>query len=532
MILLVGPKSISQVCRGGCDNFVPKPKEFPKNIRNCSGSDDGSGIAVLPSVVRDSAQLCANVADRYEVNEPAFDDAFPLTEHRARHAPMFLGRIPIYDAKAQTSAYALFGSDGIDDRRPFVERTAATRRLLLAIGACADLSDLITGKDVWVPCPPDGAGLPANLAPMRTVLMFDPAAVSMPEFATHAENLRRYGFRIALDVTGGAQCHGALGLSAVATAELDDPFRIAHDLGVSDFLDAVIVGVSADRAQALVGVAAEARRRKMIGVAVGVDTVAMAEQYGGLFDLCVGRFVFERSDVGPAGSVDRLAAVHLLAELERPNGTFEDVERVIGRDPSLALRMLALANSGMFSLPRRIDTTRAALVMLGLRNVRQLALAVTLHSVTSVAPELTLAALVRARHCELLAATIGLRSDVAFTVGLLSLVGTFTGRPPEEALASLPLTTEVVNAIARQSGLLGDVLAAVLCCERGRISTACLIVDALAPSTTGPVANIAILSSTSTDAIVWAERLRAGSAAVAPPPLSPSRPAARLFNRR
>ncbi len=471
-------------------------------------------------------------AEQYEVNETAFDDALTPTELRARHAPIFLGRIPLYDARAQTTAYALFGSDGIDDRCPFGDRDVATRRLLSAIRATVDLDDLITGRDVWVPCPADGAGLPANLAPPRTVLIFDRLAIARPEFATRSEQLRRHGYRIALDVTGDAANHGSLGLPSPAAAEPDDPFLLTHALGITDCLDAVMVSVSSDRVEMFSGMVTEARRRKMVAVAVGVDTVAMAERCGATFDLCIGRFVFQPSDVGPAGSVDRLAAVQLLAELERPNSTFEDVERVIGRDPSLVLRMLALANSGMFSLPRRIDTTRAALVMLGLRNVRQLALAVTLHSVTSVAPELTLTALVRARHCELLAASIGLRSDVAFTVGLLSLVGTFTGRPTEEALATLPLTTEVVNAIARQSGLLGDILAAVLCCERGRISTACLILDALAPSTTGPAANVAILASTSTDAIVWAERLRAGSGAAVSASAPAPRTGGRFFNRR
>ena len=107
------------------------------------------------------------------------------------------------------------------------------------------------------------------------------------------------------------------------------------------------------------------------------------------FDCRAGAFLFQPVAHGLGGSVDRLAAMQLLAELERPNSSFEDVERVISRDPSLVMRMLSLVNSGMFSLPKRIDTTRSALVMLGLRNVRQLALAVTLNSVTSVPAELT-----------------------------------------------------------------------------------------------------------------------------------------------
>jgi HDOD domain len=465
------------------------------------------------------------------VNETLSDEPItPLADSRNRTGSVFLGRLPIYDTHAQTQGYVLFGADGVDDRQPFTDRDATVRQLYGALKSIPELDDLITGKSLWVPASLGEHALPPNLPSHRTTLCFDPVALASPEFFSEADRLRRYGFRIALDVTGGPEHHGAPGLVAASANDPVDPFQIASELGAADVLDALLIPVSQDRASALIATATEARRRRMTAVAVGVDTISTSERFASSFDLCIGRFVFQPSDVGPAGSVDRLAAVQLLAELERPNSSFEDVERVIGRDPSLVLRMLALANSGMFSLPRRIDTTRAALVMLGLRNVRQLALAVTLHSVTSVAPELTLTALVRAKHCELIAAALGLRSEVAFTVGLLSLVGTFTGRPTEEALSQLPLTTEVVNAIAKQSGLLGDVLAAVLCCERGRVSTACLILDALAPSTTGPEAHVGVLASTSTVAVMWAERLRAGSAAVAAVPPTPAKPKG-LFRR-
>ncbi len=206
----------------------------------------------------------------------------------------------------------------------------------------------------------------------------------------------------------------------------------------------------------------------------------------------------------------RSPALELIAELQRPNVSFEDIEKIIGRDPSLAMRILTLANSGLFSLPKRVDSTRAALVMLGISNVRHMALMMTLNAVNDVPGELTVATLVRARQCELLARAAKLKDEVAFTVGLLSLAGSFAGSfaglPTAEALAQLPITSEVGDAISHHSGPLGVVLRTVIACEQRALSTA----RSFEPDP-GVMWTNDVLSSTYIDAIRWAERLRGGS---------------------
>ncbi len=420
---------------------------------------------------------------------------------------VFLGRQPLIGRNEQTHAYRLFVADGIDDANPFGDADLACRRLLSAIAA-ANLEELIAGKDSWIPVTADALvhGLHNALPPKRTILALTPVELGRPGAPELVERTRRVGFRVALDLSG----------ERIDDRAATDPFGILAGLGITD-VDGFSVRFSSRHADSFHASGLEASRRGMLSVAVGVDSTEDAGSARSDFDMRAGAFFLQPVAHGLGGSVDRLAAMQLLAELEKPNSSFEDVERVITRDPSLVLRMLSLVNSGLFSLPKRIDTTRSALVMLGLRNVRQLALAVTLNSVTSVPAELTLTSLIRARQCEHVAAELGVRPEPAFTVGLLSLVGAFAGMPTEDALVSLPLTAEVVNAITRQTGLLGEVLDAVLCCEESRLSTACHIVDAISPAGIGPAGNISMLASTWINAVKWAERLRSDVGDVAAP---------------
>lgn len=54
-----------------------------------------------------------------------------------------------------------------------------------------------------------------------------------------------------------------------------------------------------------------------------------------------------------------------------------EIERAISSDPALTARLLTLANSSYYGLPRRIGTLREAIVFLGFKSVRNLATAIT-----------------------------------------------------------------------------------------------------------------------------------------------------------
>ena len=60
-----------------------------------------------------------------------------------------------------------------------------------------------------------------------------------------------------------------------------------------------------------------------------------------------------------------------------PKATPADLERIIGMDQALAARLLTLANSSYYGLPCRISSLREAVVFLGFKTVRNMAMTIT-----------------------------------------------------------------------------------------------------------------------------------------------------------
>lgn len=67
-------------------------------------------------------------------------------------------------------------------------------------------------------------------------------------------------------------------------------------------------------------------------------------------------------------------------ELDSQQSSLEDVARLISNDPALSTRLLHVANSALFGFPSRITTVTRAVQLLGLRQVRDLSLAILVTS--------------------------------------------------------------------------------------------------------------------------------------------------------
>ena len=184
-----------------------------------------------------------------------------------------------------------------------------------------------------------------------------------------------------------------------------------------------------------------------------------------------GYFFARPSDVAGVGvPADRLAALSTLAEICNPEITFEDLERILSSDVGLAYKLLRYVNSGFFSLSRRVETVREALVILGPVNVRQWATVMALAGASSSPPALVSLALLRARLCQQLAAERGgVPVDAAFMTGLFSVLDALLNVRMDEALARLPLSEELTAALIEHEGPLGRLLAEVMAIERGSL---------------------------------------------------------------
>ncbi|HET6510147.1 MAG TPA: HDOD domain-containing protein [Baekduia sp.] len=156
-----------------------------------------------------------------------------------------------------------------------------------------------------------------------------------------------------------------------------------------------------------------------------------------------------------------------MAVLSRADATFEEIAAVVARDPGLTLRLLRLLNSAAYSLRRRITSVHDAVTMLGARTVRQWAMLLVLGGISVDCDELVPTALSRAHTLSRLAQRRGDDTDVAFSVGLLSVADALLGVPMADALDGLPLDDAVVAALLDREGPDGAALTAVLDFEWG-----------------------------------------------------------------
>jgi len=71
-------------------------------------------------------------------------------------------------------------------------------------------------------------------------------------------------------------------------------------------------------------------------------------------------------------------AVQIIALVQQPDVSIDELSQTIERDPALAARVLKTANSGFYGRPRSVKRVRDAVVILGLRSVKTLALGFSL----------------------------------------------------------------------------------------------------------------------------------------------------------
>jgi EAL and modified HD-GYP domain-containing signal transduction protein len=213
------------------------------------------------------------------------------------------------------------------------------------------------------------------------------------------------------------------------------------------------------------------------------------------FDLLQGHFICRPRVV--SGTVPKVSALNRMRLISRLNDhavDFDELQEIIGRDVALSYNLLRFINSAFFALPRRVESIRDALVLLGAINVRKWATLMALADSQDKPRELVVTGLVRARMCELLAGAYGHRDvEGAFTTGLFSVVDALTDRSMVELLQSLPLSSEIIQALLNYEGPKGRILRAAVAYERGNFGE----LGDLPPSRTP-------LSDLYTQAVEWA----------------------------
>ncbi|MCE3605967.1 EAL domain-containing protein [Massilia sp. P8910] len=150
-----------------------------------------------------------------------------------------------------------------------------------------------------------------------------------------------------------------------------------------------------------------------------------------------------------------------------------EIERAVKRDVTLAFNLLRLVNTPAVGIRHRIDSVSQAVTILGRRQLQRW-LQIMLYAEparrgSSMSPLLLLAT-TRGRLLELLAQRLrpGQRNvaEIAFTVGIMSLMDALFGTPMTVIVEQIPVIDEVAHALLRRTGFFGDLLHLAECIER------------------------------------------------------------------
>jgi c-di-GMP phosphodiesterase len=367
-------------------------------------------------------------------------------------------RRPVFDRALEVVAYEIIvGSEPITEIAVVDSAADESRQLVVNSGINVDLA-ISTDK-------------PAQLAVSSAILetgistVLDPGDAMLilgsgvePSEATTAalENLRALGFRIVLDdLTTYPQLHQLL--------------RLAHGVKIN------VEKASGPTVAKRIAVLKTAGVELIADGIASYDELREATRLG--FTQFQGSFLSRPDGFRKTRTPSRqLAALELISLLQNPDANISDIADVIRRDVGLSYRILKVVNSAHYALPRPLGSIEEAVMLVGTRQIVSWVGMMSMSGLNNKPSELTRTAMVRARSCERLAESLD-RPDVQrfYVVGLFSVIEALLDVPARQALGSLPLNSEIVDAIASGGGIMGETLRAVIEYEAGNWDQAHII---------------------------------------------------------
>lgn len=226
----------------------------------------------------------------------------------------------------------------------------------------------------------------------------------------------------------------------------------------------------------------QATLQRTLGRLRAADTVVVAscledrEVHGACmdlgFDAFEGSYLFEPPVKSAVDTLkpSRLNVLRLLAAVQDPDNGPMELEALIRNDAVLSYKLLACVNSAYFGVPRELKSLQQAAVYFGVNHIRNWVYAMAVGDLDDAPPEVLKQALLRARMGELLGRHLpSEQREMAFTMGLFSLLDTIMGVPMERVLADVPVAAEVREALVAGTGPLAGVLQQIRAWESGHV---------------------------------------------------------------
>lgn len=357
----------------------------------------------------------------------------------------FLGRQPIINREQQLFAYELLFRSARSGSATVLDDLSATATVI-AHATELGMDSVIGERQGFINV--DAAVLLSDivemLSPRKVVLEILETVRASSELLARIRQLQQLGYRFALDDVVGTSADVEAFLPLVDIVKID-----VMDLPATDQLSLCT-------------------RFKMMNkktLAEKVETQAGFEQclaFG--FDYFQG-YYFAKPMVlsGKKVEASELAILQLLG-LINSDADNAVIERTIKQDAALSLNLLRMVNTPAAAAKGRIDTLGQALNILGRRQLQRW-LQILLYANPAkggLQSPLLQMATTRGKLLELIAQKLqpGNRSaaDMAFMVGIMSLMDVLFQMPMTDLLGKVPVAQEVLDALLMRTGWYGTML--------------------------------------------------------------------------
>ncbi len=363
---------------------------------------------------------------------------------------VFVARQPIYDAAMAVKAFELlYRHSPTATKARITDPRQATLEVISSAALEIGLDRLSGGQPVHINFPTellvDVPDLP--LPPSHIVIEVLEDVRAEPRVVEGIQKLRGRGHRIALDDY---------------SPQVSDPRLL-------DYADIVKLEISHHSKQDLASQVQELKKRGFELIAENVETPEDYENCIALGFTGFQGYFLQHPQTFRAKRVpaSRLGTLRLVASLSNENFSVPEVEALISQNVSMSYHVLRCINSSFYNLPRKVDSIRQAVVILGIDHLRQLCSLLCLQGFDDRPPSLFINAMTRARMCEQLGRLGGAR-DVGpyFITGMFSLLNALVGMPTQKIVEELPLSPAIARALVAGEGDLGSALQCTRAYER------------------------------------------------------------------
>lgn len=367
-----------------------------------------------------------------------------VREGTVRHVRV--ARQGIYDGRRQLVAYELQFRSRDDGTTDDAAGEQATSQVIASTFGTFGLDRIADGRPVFITFTRAflTGVIPIPVEPDNVVVEVVEQVGIDHELLLGLAQLRQAGYRIAVDGYTGDVARSAL-------------------LEIADY---VKIHVSALPTVMVPGLVQAVRASGATLVATGVldnESFTRCAELG--FELFQGQYlhrptVMEQRTLSPS----QLVCVRLLNDLADPEASIHRIEKLVGSDPGMTLRLLRTANSAASGVSHEVTSLRQAIVLIGPRRLRSWVVLTLLEGGTTRDSSDDLwSVLARAHACQKLSEHEG---DLAFTVGLLSGAADLLGSDPATVATGSGVGPEARAALLDGQGEAGRALTAVLAHEQ------------------------------------------------------------------